>query len=127
MNAPIAPQLDNTAFCRWVERQEGKFEWKEGRIVGMSNVTKARARIVADLVRALSARLDFDQWSLTALTTCLIVSQDEAIVRSWQRAVASEPWPARPQEISGRDQSIGIAALGVWVPLAEIFRGIGID
>ena len=30
-----------------------------------------------------------------------------------------------PEEIAGRDKSIAIAALGVSLPLAEIYRGIG--
>jgi len=61
MNAPFDLRMDKASFCRWVERQEGKYEWKRGRVVQMTSVTKAHARIVANLIRVLSARLDLDR------------------------------------------------------------------
>jgi Uma2 family endonuclease len=58
--------MTKAEFDRWVGRQETKHEWKEGRIVQMTNVTKAHARIVANFIRALSARLSPADWSITA-------------------------------------------------------------
>ncbi len=59
-------RLSKDEFCRWIERQEAKFEWKDGRVVQMSNVSKAHARVTANLLRTISARLDLDRWSVTA-------------------------------------------------------------
>ncbi len=66
MHVPWDLQLDKADFDRWLDRQEKKHEWKEGRVVQMSNASKAHARIAANLVRALSVKLDLDRWSVTA-------------------------------------------------------------
>lgn len=58
-------KLDKAAFCAWLDAQEQRHEWKEGRVVQMTNVTKAHARAAANFVRAISARLDLDRWSVT--------------------------------------------------------------
>ncbi len=65
MNAPIGLKLDKAAFCAWLERQEQRHEWKEGRIVHVTNVTKAHVRIAANFLRAISARVDLDHWAVT--------------------------------------------------------------
>ncbi|MEW5962592.1 MAG: Uma2 family endonuclease [Pseudomonadota bacterium] len=62
--------------------------------------------------------------SLTSLQTYLVVSQKAPIVWVWQRDPASGTFPRHPVEIAGRDKAIEIAALGITLPLAEIFRGI---
>lgn len=62
--------------------------------------------------------------SLPSLEAYVVASQDEAIVWVWQRDQATRTFPALPLEIAGLDGSIEIAALGVTVPLAEIYRGI---
>lgn len=66
MNAPFSLRMTKAEFVRWVERQEGKYEWKEGRVVQMTNVTKAHARIVSNFIGELRNRLDLDMWSVTA-------------------------------------------------------------
>lgn len=66
MNAPFDLRMDKSAFCRWLERQDGKYEWTGGRVVQMTNVTKAHARIVANVLRVFSTNLDLDKWSITA-------------------------------------------------------------
>lgn len=58
--------LSKDEFCRWIDLQEAKFEWKDGRVVQMSNVSKAHARVTANVLRTISARLDLDPWSVTA-------------------------------------------------------------
>ena len=65
MNAPFEMKLDKAAFNRWLDAQERKYEWKEGRVVQMTNVSRGHARIVANVLRALSARLDLNQWLVT--------------------------------------------------------------
>lgn len=64
---PSDGTIDKATFCRWVERQERKYEWKEGRIVQMTNVTRAHSRIVTNLVITLGASLDRDRWSVMAV------------------------------------------------------------
>ena len=66
MNAPLTLTMSKAEFDRWVGRQETKHEWKEGRVVQITDVTKAHARIVANFIRSLSARLDPIEWSITA-------------------------------------------------------------
>lgn len=66
MNAPLNLRLDKASFTAWLDRQDRKYEWKEGRVVQMSNVTKAHARLVSNVLRAFSARLDLDMWAVTA-------------------------------------------------------------
>ncbi len=66
MNAPLNLRLDKASFTSWLDRQDRKYEWKEGRVVQMSHVTKAHARIVSNILRAFSARLDLDRWAVTA-------------------------------------------------------------
>jgi len=61
---PSGDFIDKAAFCRWVERQERKYEWKEGRIVQMTNVTRGHGIIVGNFVMAIGARIDLDQWSV---------------------------------------------------------------
>jgi Uma2 family endonuclease len=64
MNAPFDLKLDKAAFNRWLLDQERKYEWKEGRVVQMTNVTRGHSRIVRNIARALEARLDIDTWSV---------------------------------------------------------------
>lgn len=63
---PSDGAIDKATFCRWVERQERKYEWKGGRIVQMTNATRAHSRIVTNFVVALSALLDRERWSVMA-------------------------------------------------------------
>lgn len=63
---------------------------------------------------------------LVSLAAYIIVSQDEPIVWTWERNSLTAAYPSTPKEIAGRGASIEIAALGVGLPLAEVFLGIGI-
>ncbi|MGE3915197.1 MAG: Uma2 family endonuclease, partial [Hyphomicrobiaceae bacterium] len=49
---------------RWLLGQDRKHEWKEGRVVQMTNVTRGHASIVSNIVFALGARLDRDVWRI---------------------------------------------------------------
>jgi Uma2 family endonuclease len=66
MNAPLDLKLDKAAFDRWLLEQDRKYEWKEGRVVQMTNVTRAHASIVMNIAFALSSRLDRDKWRIVA-------------------------------------------------------------
>jgi Uma2 family endonuclease len=186
MNAPIGLKLDKKAFLHWVQKQERRFELKDGEVVVHPGGSRQHAALVGRLVTVLSNRLDPDVWtvcptefaveigpdirypdilvervhddrralstenpivlievlspssigtdmteklaeytSLASLEACIVASQDEPICWVWQRGGAERSFPQRPQEIAGRDTAIEIAALGISLPLAEIFRGIG--
>jgi Uma2 family endonuclease len=57
MNAPLDLRLPKQEFDRWVSRQRERFEWKDGRVVQMNNVTRGHAYIVSDIAFALRQRL----------------------------------------------------------------------
>ena len=186
MNAPFDLHLDKAAFNRWLLKQERKYEWKEGRVVQMTNVTRGHSRVVANILRAMSARLDADAWAVVAsdfgvekeafvrfpdiliepenagdfksrrsenavllfevlspssvdtdmiekpaeymsfnsLEAYVVASQDAALCWLWQRDPLTRAFPAKPERIAGRDQSIAFQKLSVALPLAEISRNI---
>jgi Uma2 family endonuclease len=61
--------------------------------------------------------------ALASLRAYIVASQDEARCWVWLRAV-DKSIPELPEEISGLGRSIDIAALGLTVPLEEIYRGV---
>jgi Uma2 family endonuclease len=63
--------------------------------------------------------------SLPSLEAYIVASQDEPICWVWQRTGAHRGFERKPDEISGRDKAIEIAALGITLPMSEIYRGIG--
>jgi len=66
MNAPLDLHLPKQEFDRWVSRQRERFEWKDGRVVQMNNVTRGHSKLVVALIVALSSRLDRQKWSVAA-------------------------------------------------------------
>lgn len=60
---------------------------------------------------------------LPSLTAYLVLAQDEAKVRAWLRAGAG--FPSSPDVAVGQDAIIEIAALGISLPLSEIYSDIG--
>lgn len=185
MNAPFQLTMTKPAFVAWLAKQDRKYEWKEGRVMQMTNVTRGHASIVSNILGTLRQLLDLDKWSVVAsdfgvedetflrfpdvlvepaggdprgrradhaallfevlsptsvdadmiekpaeymsidtLQAYVVASQDEAICWLWSRDVATGQFPAKPERIVGRDQSIAIAILGVSLPLADIYRGI---
>ncbi len=66
MNAPVDLKLDKATFNRWLLKQERKYEWKDGRVVQMTNVTRGHASIVMNIAMALGDRMDRDAWRIVA-------------------------------------------------------------
>lgn len=66
MNAPLDLKLDKAAFNRWLLGQERKYEWKDGRVVQMNNVTRDHADIVSNIMFALRDRLGTKDYSIVA-------------------------------------------------------------
>jgi len=186
VNASLDLKLDKKAFLHWVQRQEGRFELKDGTVVMHPGGTKRHSWIIGAFVALLRNRLDLSIWavgptdiaieigpdirypgvvverlegdgsalststptllievlspssvgndmtvklaeytSLASLEAYVVASQEEPICWVWQRGGPQRCFPQKPNEIAGRDKSIEIASLGVSLPLAEIFRGIG--
>jgi len=63
--------------------------------------------------------------SLASLEAYIVASQDEPICWVWQRDSEDRSFPNKPEEIAGRNKEINVAALGITLPMSEIFRGIG--
>jgi hypothetical protein len=97
MNAPLDLTLDRDAFGTRLDSQERKYEWKEGRVVPMANVTKAHARIVSNFVRCISARLGLDRWSVTASD----LGVDDDIVIRFPDAIVE---PTATNDMAGRSE-----------------------
>lgn len=62
--------------------------------------------------------------SLPSLEAYIVASQDEPICWVWQRRESGE-FSSIPDEVKGRSAAIVLAARGISLPLAEIYRGIG--
>jgi Uma2 family endonuclease len=60
--------------------------------------------------------------SLPSLEAYIVASQEEPICWIWQRTGEARSFAQKP---AGRDKSIEIAALGIALPMGEIYRGIG--
>jgi Uma2 family endonuclease len=183
MNAPLG--LDRRAFLQWAERQQGRFELKDARVIMHPRATRGHAWIIGAFIATLGTRLDADAWdvlpcfavevgpdircpdvlverlsadskalstqspvvivevlspssvgtdmveklaeytSLPSLEAYIVASQDEPICWVWQRVGEDRGFPSKPDEIAGREAAIEIAALGVALPMSEIYRGIG--
>ncbi len=74
--------------------------------------------------RDLSVKV-FEYTGLASLDTYIVASQDEALCYVWQRR-ADGTFAAQPDTVKGRDQIIQVPALGIAIPLAEIYRGIDV-
>lgn len=101
MNAPFDLTLDKASFNRWLLGQERKYEWKEGRIVQMTNVTRGHSRVVRNIARALEARLDIDSW---AVVTSDFGVEKETFVRFPD--VLVEPEQSGPLDVRRSDTAI---------------------
>ena len=88
-----------------------------------------RAVVIVEILSPSSVGTDMTEklaeyTSLPSLQAYIVASQDEAIVWVWQRNAASGAFPAKPQEIAGREAAVELTALGLSLPMAELYRGI---
>src|SRR5215204_5390711 len=63
---PPAPPVDRETFQRWVVNQERRYEWVEGKIIMMTEVSRDHSRIVTNLVVALAAILDRELYEIAS-------------------------------------------------------------
>jgi Uma2 family endonuclease len=76
MNTHARTEMDKDAFFLWGEKQEGRFELKDGRIVMMVGASKLHARISSAIVVALATRLDQRAWSVTTAEFAVEIDGD---------------------------------------------------
>jgi Uma2 family endonuclease len=66
MNIQLPVHMDKAAFFAWVDRQEGRYELSDGRVVMMVGASRAHGLIVANLIAILKGQLDPKEWSVIA-------------------------------------------------------------
>ena len=93
-------------------------------------MSTATPLLIVEVLSPFSTGLDFtvkpaEYLSLDALETYIVASQDEPIVWVWQRTEANREFSSRPVEVSGRQNVIELEALGILLPLSDIYRGVG--
>jgi Uma2 family endonuclease len=93
---------------------------------GKSLQAKAPVLIV-EVLSPSTLHVDFGEkrqeyLSLPSLDTYLIVSPDEPRAWTWQRSDGS--FASEPEIVEGADKQIAMPALGIEIPLSEVYRGI---
>ena len=66
MNVQLPLHMDKPAFLDWAQRQEGRYELVDGRVVMMVGASRAHGAIVRNLVLILCGQLDPRQWEVIA-------------------------------------------------------------
>jgi len=98
-------------------------------IGGQRAVVATAPVLIAEVLSPSSATLDLgdkaaEYLRLPSLATYLVLSQDE--IKAWVYLKGSEQH-AGPEPIRGAEATIRVPALGIELPLAEIYRGIEFD
>ena len=96
-----------------------------GSLKGLSTEVPA---VVVEVLSPTTEEMDlnvklFEYRSIASLQAYIAARQDEARCWVWLRA-ADKSIPEMPSEIAGLGRSIDIPALGVSIPLEEVYRGV---
>jgi Uma2 family endonuclease len=83
--------------------------------------------LIAEVLSPGTHHLDFgdklrEYLTLSTLDTYLIISPDEPRIWVWQRTDGA--FPKEPEIIEKRDQRVALPALGIDIPLEDIYSGI---
>jgi Uma2 family endonuclease len=83
--------------------------------------------LIAEVLSPGSLHLDFgakqrEYLSLPTLDIYLVVAADEPRLWVWRRADGA--FQPEPEIVEGHDKSLALPALGIDIPLREIFRGV---
>jgi Uma2 family endonuclease len=92
----------------------------------LKDLTATAPALIAEIISPSSAQDDLgakaDEYlRLPSLSAYLVLAQDEAKARAWVRDAGG--FSPGPTVIEGQDAVIGIAPLGIALPLAEIYLG----
>lgn len=87
----------------------------------------ASALLLIEVLSPSTMHVDFHEKlqeykGLPALGTYVICTQDEARVWVWTRSEGT--WPEAPEVLEGLDGVVQVPALGIALPLAEIYRNV---
>jgi Uma2 family endonuclease len=94
-------------------------------LIGNDAAQEATApALIAEVLSPSSARIDLNDKAaeylrLPSLMAYLVLSQNEPKVWAWVRG--PEGFPAKASELYGTDKIIGLAPLGIDLPLSEIY------
>jgi Uma2 family endonuclease len=86
--------------------------------------------LVAEVLSPSSAALDLhvkaaEYMSLNSLETYIVAAQDEPRLWIWNRSAESgRAWPKAPEPYFGREVIVPVPALGLALPMAEIFEAL---
>ena len=83
--------------------------------------------LIAEVLSPGSLHLDFgdkprEYLTLPSVDTYLVASPDEPRIWIWQRT--NQQFPSEPEMIEGVDKYISLPALGIEIPLAELYQGV---
>jgi Uma2 family endonuclease len=96
---------------------------------GQRALVATEPALIAEVLSPSSATLDLgdkaaEYLRLPSLAAYLVLSQDE--IKAWVYLKGADPRPG-PQVITGASAAISVSALGVDLPLAEIYAGVEFD
>ena len=66
MEVQLPTRIDKPAFLAWVQGREERYELARGRVVSVPGATRGHALMVTNLILALHAQLDPQQWTVIA-------------------------------------------------------------
>jgi Uma2 family endonuclease len=94
-----------------------------------TDLTAKAPALVAEVLSPSTATIDLgdkagEYLRLPSLATYLVLAEDE--IKAWVFVRGSNQLPA-PEVIAGADETIKIPALGIELPLADIYAGIKLD
>ena len=58
--------LDKKSFLHWVQRQEGRFEFAEGKVTMQARITRGHSLVTNAFTLALRSRLSISDWNVLA-------------------------------------------------------------
>lgn len=93
-----------------------------------SHLSATAPVFLAEVLSPSSLRLDrvdkaAEYLAIESVQAYAVFSQDEPQASVWSRGQAG--WPEKPEEVKGPEASVTLAALGITLPLAAIYQGIG--
>jgi Uma2 family endonuclease len=87
----------------------------------------ANAMLLVEVLSPSTMHIDFHEKleeykGLAALGTYVICAQDEARIWVWTRS--DRAWPEAPEVLEGLNAAVAVPALGITLPLAEVYRNV---
>jgi Uma2 family endonuclease len=76
MNLAVDLKFSKAEFLRWVQRQEGRYELQNGRVVMMAGGSRAHSSIYFDLAMAIAARVDRNRWRVHTAEFAVEIGED---------------------------------------------------